>query len=171
MDDFYIDKVLNGDKQAFRYFVREYKDIAYNLAISIVKNAHNAEDVVQESFIKAFKNLQSFKRNAKFSSWLYRIVVNEAFMCLRKNKIDFAKIEDQTERLPLDETEECEKGVLVQKAILLLNPNEALVLNLFYLEEKKIKEIANITGCSVSNVKILLHRARKNIRKLLNEKL
>ncbi|WP_074407918.1 MULTISPECIES: RNA polymerase sigma factor [Aquimarina] len=171
MDDFYIDKILSGDKQAFRYFVREYKDIAYNLAISIVKNTHNAEDVVQESFIKAFKNLRYFKKNAQFSSWFYRIVVNEAFMYLRKNKIDFGKIDDQIAELAIEETKENQQWELTQKSIHRLNPNEALVLNLFYLEEKKIKEISNITGWSISNVKVILHRARKNIRKLLNKSL
>ncbi|WP_034243467.1 RNA polymerase sigma factor [Aquimarina atlantica] len=171
MDDFYIDKILSGDKQAFRYFVRKYKDIAYNLAISIVKNTYNAEDVVQESFIKAFKNLRYFKKNAQFSSWFYRIVVNEAFMYLRKNKIDFAKIDDRITELAIEETKENQQWELTQKSILRLHPNEALVLNLFYLEEKKIKEISNITGWSISNVKVILHRARKNIRKLLNKSL
>ncbi|TDQ24037.1 RNA polymerase sigma factor [Tenacibaculum caenipelagi] len=171
MDDFYIDKVLNGDKQAFRYFVRKYKNVAYNLAISIVKDTYNAEDVVQESFIKAFKGLQSFKKNAKFSSWFYRIVVNEAFMHLRKNKVDFVEIDDQLKKLSSNEIKENEKGLSVQRAMLKLNPNEALVLNLFYLEEKKIKEIASITSWSISNVKTLLHRSRKNIRKLLNNDL
>lgn len=168
MDDFYIDKVLNGDKQAFRYFVRQYKDIAYNLAISIVKDAHNAEDVVQEAFIKVFKGLKSFKKDAKFTSWFYRIVVNEAFMYLRKNKIDFVDIDNQTIVLSAEENRENEKWISVKKFILCLNPKESLVLNLFYLEEKKITEISNITGWSTSNIKVLLYRARKNLKELLN---
>ncbi len=171
MDDFHIDKILNGDKQAFRYFVRQYKDIAYNLAMSIVKNTHNAEDVVQEAFIKAFKGLKSFKKNAKFTSWFYRIVVNEAFMYLRKNKIDFVDIDNQSIVLATEETKENQKWVSVQNFMLYLNPKESLVLSLFYLEEKKIAEISNITGWSISNVKVLLHRARKNLKELLNKNL
>lgn len=171
MDDFYIDKVLNGDKQAFRYFVRHYKDIAYNLAISIVKDNQNAEDVVQEAFIKAFKGLKSFKKDAKFSSWFYRIVVNEAFTYLRKNKIDFADIDDQKIALASEEIKEDQRWVSVQNFMRCLNPKESLVLNLFYLEEKKIAEISNITSWSISNVKVLLHRARKNLKELLNKDL
>lgn len=167
MDDFYIDKVLNGDKHAFRYFVKEYKNHAYNLAISIVKDTDNAEDIVQESFIKAYKSLRSFKKDAKFSSWLYRIVVNEAYMFLRKNKRNFAEIDDSLNKLVYEEPKENQQWELAKKKILSLNPNEALVLNLFYLEEKNIKEIANITGWSTSNIKVLLHRARKNVKKLL----
>lgn len=168
MDDFYVDKVLNGDREAFRYFIKKYKDIAYNLAISIVKSPHNAEDIVQESFIKVFKNLYSFKKHAQFSSWFYRIVVNEAFMFLRKNKIDFAEINEQVTKLASVEIEDNQQWELVQSSIYSLNPNEALALNLFYLEEKKIAEISSITGWSTSNVKVILHRARKNIRNLLN---
>jgi len=167
VEDFYIDKVLQGDKHAFRYFVKEYKNHAYNLAISIVKDADNAEDIVQDSFIKAYKSLRSFKRDAKFSSWLYRIVVNEAYMFLRKNKINFSEIDDRISQLAFEESKENEQLELAKKMMLSLNPNEALVLNLFYLEEKKIKEIAFITGWSTSNVKVLLHRARKNVKKLL----
>lgn len=171
MDDFYIDKVLNGDKQAFRYFVIHYKDIAYNLAISIVKDSQNAEDVVQEAFIKAFKGLKSFKKDAKFSSWFYRIVVNEAFTYLRKNKIDFANIDDQKIALASEEIKEDQRWVSVQNFMRSLNPKESLVLNLFYLEEKRIAEISNITRWSTSNVKVLLHRARKNLKELLNKDL
>lgn len=168
MDDLYIDKVLNGNKQAFRYFVKEYKDLAYNLAISIVKDPDNAEDVVQESFIKAFKSLGSFKKNSKFSSWLYRIVVNEAFAFLRRKKKEFTYNDVELNEFAEDEIIENQRLDLAKKLILSLNPNEALVLNLFYLEEKKIKEIAKITGWSTPKVKVLLHRARKNIKKLLN---
>jgi RNA polymerase sigma-70 factor (ECF subfamily) len=141
VDNFYIDKVLQGDKHAFRYFVKEYKNHAYNLAISIVKDADNAEDVVQSSFIKAYKSLRSFKRDAKFSSWLYRIVVNEAYMFLRKNKINFAEIDDRISQLAFEEPKENEQLELAKKMMLSLNPNEALVLNLFYLEENKRNSI------------------------------
>jgi RNA polymerase sigma-70 factor (ECF subfamily) len=171
VDDFYVDKVLNGDKEAFRYFVRKYKDIAYNLAMSILKNPDNAEDVVQEAFIKIFKGLKSFKKDSKFTSWLYRIVVNEAFMYLRKNKINYVDIDNQTIKLAADETKENQKWDSVQNFMLYLNPKESLVLNLFYLEEKKIAEISNITSWSTSNVKVLLHRARKNLKELLNKDL
>jgi len=171
VDDFYIDKVLNGDKQAFRYFVRQYKDIAYNLAFSVVKNTHSAEDVVQEAFIKAFKGLKSFKKDAKFTSWFYRIVVNEAFMYIRKNNIDFVDIYEQTSVLTTDEIKENQEWISVQSFMRCLNPKESLVLSLFYLEEKKITEISNITGWSISNVKVLLHRARKNLKELLNKDL
>lgn len=169
MDNFYIDKILNGDKESFSYIITQYKDKAFNLAVSIVKDTYQAEEIVQESFIKCYKKLHTFKREAKFSSWLYRIVVNEAFLFLRKNKRELLKestfIEHSIEQL----AEENSKAALVQKAILSLPYNEALVLNLFYLEERKIKEIAAITGWTNSNIKVMLFRARKNIRKLLNQ--
>ena len=171
MDDFYIDKVLNGDKDAFRYFIREYKDIAFNLAISIVKDPQITEEVVQDAFIKAYNGLGSFKRKSKFSSWFYRIVVNEAYGYIRKNKntISFDQIASKTSHLAAEDHVENPKMSLVRRALRIMDTKEALALNLFYLEEKSIKEIKNITGWSISNTKVILHRARKNLKILLDE--
>lgn len=171
MDDFYIDKVLNGDKDAFRYFIREYKDIAFNLAISIVKDPHITEEVIQDAFIKAYNGLGGFKGRSRFSTWLYRIVVNEAYGYVRKNKnnISLDQIDSKASILIAEDCVENPKMILVRKALRIMDTKEALVLNLFYLEEKSIKEIKSITGWSISNTKVILHRARKNLKKLLNE--
>ena len=86
MDDSYIDSVLSGDTESFRYFIKTYKDMAFNLAVSIVKDDHYAEEVVQDAFMKAFNGLASFKRTARFKSWFYSIVVNESFHRLKRIK-------------------------------------------------------------------------------------
>jgi len=85
-DDFYITKVLAGDTEAFRYFVSAYKDIAFSVAFSVVKDEFTAADAVQESFIKAFENLKSFRGDSKFSTWFIRIVINESFKTIQKKK-------------------------------------------------------------------------------------
>lgn len=141
MDDFYIDKILKGDKDAFRFFIRKYKDMAFNLAISIVKDPIIAEELVQDSFLKAYNNLNSFKRKAKFSSWFYRIIVNESFGYLRKNRQyspneELVTIEEIAEEENFIENSDMDK---VRQALLIMNPKESLVLNLYYLEEKKNK--------------------------------
>lgn len=79
VEDLYIKKVLNGDTEAFRYFVTTYKNLAFSVAISGVKNEFTAADVVQESFVRAFENLKSFRGDSKFSTWFFRIVINESF--------------------------------------------------------------------------------------------
>ena len=86
MDDQYLQKVLSGDNQSFTYFIKMYQNGAYAVAISIVKSEDKAKDVVQESFIQAYNALSSFKSKSKFSTWLYRIVVNKSLRLLEKEK-------------------------------------------------------------------------------------
>ncbi len=171
MDDEYINKVLSGDTNAFRYFLETYKDMAINVAVSIVKDDQYAEEIVQDTFMKAFNGLKSFNRTSKFKSWFYRILVNESFRKLRQMKRDFIILEEVQEvkvapnkDIPDDKLEQ------IKKVMLVLPPNESLALNLFYLEEYSLRELGNITGWSTANTKVILHRARKNLRKLLENK-
>jgi RNA polymerase sigma factor (sigma-70 family) len=172
MDDIYIRKVLEGEPEAFRYFLKNYKDMAFHVAVSIVKDAYFAEEVVQDAFMKAFKGLKSFNRTSKFKTWFYRIVINEAFQRLRKIKrevVSFMPDEEiiSLEYNPLYASTEDEQRFLIGEALNKLPPKESLVLTLFYLEEYSLADIGNITGWSLSNTKVILHRARKNMRPML----
>ena len=178
MDGLYIRKVLGGDTEAFRYFIRNYKDLAFSVAISVVKDEFWAEEVVQESFIKVYRNLKSFKGHSSFKTWLYRIVVNESFQRLRQEKKAIVykdKFPDhELEEENLEELSPEGKQVLVEEALKILSPNESLALRLFYLEEQDSKTISAITGWSDANVRVILHRARKNmlavVQKLMSNK-
>ena len=86
MDELYIERVLNGDVDAYRYFVQQYKDMAFSVAVSVLKSEFEAKDTVQESFIIAFRKLKSFKGNSKFSTWFCRIVINEALKQAKKQE-------------------------------------------------------------------------------------
>lgn len=141
--------------------------MAFNVAVSIVKDDHYAEEIVQDAFMKAFNGLKSFNRSAKFKSWLYRIVVNEFFQRLRKLKKDhsllaFTEISGSGAE-PIVESKSQEEEWLV-RLIKSLPSNESLALNLFYLEEYSLKEVAGITGWTLANVKVILYRARKSMR-------
>jgi len=176
MDERYIKKVLEGDPEAFRYFLKNYKDMAFHVAVSIVKDAYYAEEVVQDAFMKAFKGLKSFNGTAKFKTWFYRIVVNEAFQRLRKMKrevVSFVPAEEiiVLECTPLYELPEEEQKHMIGEALNKLPPKESLVLTLFYLEEYGLADICNITGWSLSNTKVILHRARKDMRSMLGSTL
>ena len=173
MDDLYIKKVLKGDTDAFRYFVRQYKDMAFTISMSVVKNEFTATEVVQESFVKAFQNLKSFKGKSKFSTWFYRIVVNESIKTLRKKNEKYVDVESNLSIHPFDEslaltrlTAE-ERKYYINEALNKLTANESLVLRLFYLNENNIGEICEMTGWSESKVKVSLHRARKNLEMIL----
>ncbi len=170
MDDQYLDKVLAGDVQAFRYFVESYQDMAFSIAVGVVKNRAEAEDVVQEAFIKAFKGLRKFKRTAKFSSWFYRIVTNEA-LNRKRGKRNTSIHQDVTElqdtlmtdlNTAMQQLERQEQRKMIARILDKMKPKEALVLQLYYLKEQSAAEIVEKTGFSASNVKVLLHRGRQS---------
>jgi RNA polymerase sigma factor (sigma-70 family) len=177
MDDHYIKKVLDGQTEEFRYFIKQYKDLAFSVAFSVVKNEFTAAEVVQESFVKAYENLKSFKGQSKFSTWLCRIVINESFKTARKEKrtvseTGFVSVKEYHENpVIFDELKETEQKYYINACLNRLPANECLVLRLFYLAENSIKEICEMTGWSESNVKVHLHRGRKNIQELLQRML
>lgn len=174
MDSVYIKRVLDGNTDNFRYFIQKYKDMAFSIAVSVVKNEFDAEEVVQEAFVKAFKNLKSFRGKSEFKTWFYRIVINESFRRLEKAKNDILLLSGQD----LLETEDFadtfrgmntnEQKVLVTESLKKIPAKESLALQLFYLEGNRIDEITTITGWSEANVKVILHRARKHLLVVVN---
>ena len=175
MDDIYMDKVLSGNVEAFGYFIKTYKDMAFNLAVSIVKDEQYAEEVTQDAFMKAFAGLKSFHRTAQFKTWFYRIVVNESFLCLRtlKKAQILIPLDNANEVVAEDSiNEETNINIDRIKAILsLLKPKESVALQLFYMEELSINEMTDITGWTKANTKVILHRARKSVREIYNNNL
>lgn len=168
MDNEQIRKVLAGDPNAFRYFIKTYQDMAYTLALSILRDEHRAKEAVHEAFVKAYKALPGFKQSSKFSSWLYRIVVNEAFLRLRKHKQEKIEFVAEYDSEPVAEDallhlELKERKMLINEALSRLPVDESLALRLFYLEEASIREVESITGWSQSKVKVSLHRGRKRL--------
>jgi len=178
MDNYYIRQVLSGDTDAFRHFIKTYRDMAFTIAISILRDQHIAEEAVHDAFVNAFKALPKFNKSSKFSTWFYRIVVNAALQRLKKRKkekIDFVYNYDDepvAEELVLS-LEVKERKMLINEALSRLPSDESLVLRLFYLEESTIKEVEAITGWSSPKIKVNLHRGRKHmliiLNKLLNE--
>lgn len=174
MDSVYIKKVLEGNTEDFIYFIQKYKDLAFSVAVSVVKNEFDAEEVVQEAFINAFKNLKSFRGKSEFKTWFYRIVINEAFKRNQKakNEIilatgkDLPEVEDFKDTFRGMNAEE--QRVLVTESLKKISPKESLSLQLFYLEGNSIDEITNLTGWSEANVKVILHRARKRLLLVVN---
>lgn len=173
MDDIYISKVCSGDDEAFRYFLKEYKDMAFSVAMSVVKDEFIAQEVVQDAFVKAFNALKTFNRQSKFSTWFYRIVVNESLTRLKKMKKEIISFNAEYETEIPDESfmsslRDEEQTYLINEALNRMIPNESLALRLFYLQEESIKEVCEITGWSESNTKVTLHRARKNMFTVLS---
>ena len=174
MDELYIKKVLNSDIDAFRYFVHQYKDKAYNLAFSVLKNEFDARDAVQEAFIIAFRKLGKFRGKSKFSTWFFRIVINEALKSLKKPGKEKYIADTRTESVDPGHMEthdilsRDQQKYYIDLDMQNIPSKEALALTLFYLEEYSVEEIREITGWTESNVKVLLHRARKSMYHELN---
>ena len=171
----YVEKVLSGNTSAFAYFVNNYQGMAINIAYRICENMQDAEDVVQESFVKAYKNLHTFRLESKFSTWFYRIVFNTA---VTFTKAKMWVIDDEVETVAIDLSSELdtgnrldmnETGEIVSLMLGKMPKAYGLILTLFYLEENSIKEIAEITALNNSNVKVMLHRARAMFKELITK--
>lgn len=163
-----IRKAAGGDPRALTVLVNRHKELAYNVAYRIIQNAEDAKDVTQNAFLKAMENLGNFRQESKFSTWLYRIVYNEAMMLVRKRKRNLEFSDGTYVDIRQEEevyTDQAAMQLALNKAIEKLEPRERAVIDLFYLGEKSVKEIHKITGMSTSNVKVVLHRTREKLKK------
>jgi len=165
MDADIINKAISGDTEALTMLINSYKDIAYNLALTMVKNKENAKDIVQDSFLRVLENIGKFRNDSGFSTWLYRIVYNESLAFLKRNKITYCAYvcipsaeHGYYDRIGKNDYD------LLYKSIEDLDDPEKSVMVLFYLAEKSLKEIKEITGYGISNIKVILHRARKKLQ-------
>lgn len=182
-DQIYIDKVLQGDSNAFAYLIDKYKNMTYTLAIKIVKNHEDAEEVAQDSFLKAYQKMDTFKGDSKFSTWLYTIVYRNAITKIRKKKVETSTIDDYViknhsdgQEFPqLEAISSEEQQKYVRLAIDDLPETDAFLITLYYLNENSIEEIEKITNLTQSNIKVKLFRARKKLNAalsfLLNEEI
>lgn len=173
-DIYYIEKVLSGQTNNFSFLVEKYKDIVFSIALKVLRNREDAEEMAQESFIKAYKSLHTFKGNAKFSTWLYRITYNNCISEVRKKKLkyvstDDVQVPDEPEEMNFDGIPEENRSKYVKIALEKLPEDEYTLILLFYFEEKSVDEICSITGLSESNAKVKLFRARKKLYSILNE--
>ncbi len=170
-DNIYITKVLEGDRNAFAYLVDKYKTMVYSLALRLVKDREEAEEISQDAFIKAYQSLASFKGKAKFSSWLYRIVYNTAISKLRQQpagrvSLDESDIADTLyieSKQNYDTLSAGEREKYLEKALDSLDMDEKMLVILYYYEERDLDEIATIAGLTKTNTKVKLFRARKKM--------
>jgi RNA polymerase sigma factor (sigma-70 family) len=174
-DNIYISKVLEGDRNAFAYLVDKYKTMVYSLALRMVKDREEAEEISQDAFIKAYQSLASFKGKAKFSSWLYRIVYNTAISKLRqqpagKVSLDESNLPDtlyMESKENYDTLSAGERKKYLEKAMDSLDGDERMFVILYYYEERELDEIAEIAGLTKTNTKVKLFRARKKMLTVL----
>ncbi|MDP5230300.1 MAG: RNA polymerase sigma factor [Cellulophaga sp.] len=178
-DQYYIRKVLNGDDKAYSFLVERYKHMVFTLAFKIVKNREDAEEVAQDTFVKAYHSLDTFKGASKFSTWLYKIAYFGALDVLKKEKrrlITTTIENDHDINLSeimgvLDQFEIENRTMIIKESLNELSAEDATLVTLHYFEELSLKEISEVTDFSANTIKVRLFRVRKKLAEILEKKL
>jgi RNA polymerase sigma-70 factor (ECF subfamily) len=176
-DQYFVDLTLKGQTQAFATLVERYQNLVFSIGLKLIGNADDAEDVAQESFVKAYHALKTFKGDAKFSTWIYRIAYNTALDFIKKHKkqlLNKSLTQASEKELEIKEEtpqkdEEAYKKNMIKMAIAKLPSDQQLIISLYYFEELSLKEITEVTQLSESNVKVKLFRARKKLHQVLQK--
>lgn len=160
-----IDQILAGEEQLYAKLVDQHKNYAFTIAFKITGNRADAEEVAQDAFIKAFHYLRNFKRGARFSTWLYRIVFNTAISYKRKNRHIHQSIDTKFQQAAEEDKmmEREDKQVFIDQALGRLNEADRLSIQLFYLKEFSLEEVADIMGQKINTTKVRIHRARQRL--------
>ena len=169
-----ISSIKKGNQADFSLIVDRYKDKAFSMLRRMLKNEMDAEEVLQDSFVKAYNALSSFRMDASFSTWFYKIVYNSALTVIankkRKIELQMSSVDEHYDLSNEDDevystTSSASEYILtmVEK----LPPKYAVVLILFYIDNFSLIDISEVMGLSLVNVKVILHRARKQLKDLL----
>ncbi|SIR25938.1 MULTISPECIES: RNA polymerase sigma factor SigW [unclassified Paenibacillus] len=176
---------LKGDQRAFADLVGMYQDKLYHLAYRMLYNRQEAEDAVQETFLRVFRNMERYDESMKFSTWIYRITTNLAIDRLRRRKPGFSLDAEVPEHdgldgysmfasedaSPEDEVLLSETQRIIRAAIETLPPKYKSVMVLRYLEDLSLQEISDVLDMPVTTIKTRVHRGREFLRKKLEHKL
>lgn len=178
-DETLIQQALAGRQSAFAMLVKRYEQYAFTLALRFVKNREDAHEVAQDSFLRAFRYLPDFRGDAKFSTWLYKIVFSTSLNHLRKSNPDIRSLDDEDRPVKLKDEgapdaahalEKGERSATIQRAIAQLSPDDAGIITLFYLYEQSLDEITQIMDLTMTNAKTKLSRARQRLKVILEER-
>ena len=174
-----IAKVLDGDTNAFSVLVNRYKDLVFSLALKMLKNREEAEEISQDAFIKVYKSLHKFKGDSKFSTWIYKVVYNSCLDRLKQYKKNYALVpidefnENQVKTLDnaFDALVSQDRKNAIQACLNKLPSEDSFLLTLYYFEEQSLEEISKIVGLTANNVKVKLFRSRKKLATILKQQL
>jgi RNA polymerase sigma-70 factor (ECF subfamily) len=179
LDQPYIDRVLTGDIHAYSVLVDRYKQMVFTLAIKVLKNREEAEEVAQDVFVKIYQVLGTFKGESKFSTWVYKIAYHRSLDHLRSNKRKVQTVGLDTCPEHFDSPwengpellEANENSGIIENALKQLSAEENVLITLHYYEGLSLKEISVITNLSANTIKVRLFRCRKRLAQLLKPRL
>jgi len=174
-DKYLIEQVLKGDVNSFSLIVDRHKNRSFNLAVKICGNREDAEEIVQDAFLKVYRSLGGFRMESNFATWLYRIVYNTAIsqtrnrdeseMPLDDAALEVSNLRDNNE----NELDNERRKLLINFALGKLNEIDRGLITFMYYDDLTIDEMAEITGMSASNIKVRLHRSRQKLLEILTK--
>ena len=178
-DNLLIKETLQGNKAAFGTLVTQYQDYVFSVTMKVLKNREEAEEAAQDSFVKAFRALANFEQRSKFGTWLYQIAWRTAIDRYRSRPRASQSLDDDQSFLqvadhgvtPEQQLQKQNARSLIEQALEKMRPQDATLLTLYYLNEQSVKEIAEITGLTESNVKVKLFRLRDALKNILTKNL
>jgi RNA polymerase sigma factor (sigma-70 family) len=175
-----IQKIIKGDTVAFSFLVGRYQNLAFQIAFRITQSRETAEEVAQDAFVKAYRSLAGFKQEAKFSTWLYRIVYTTAISRMRRVQLPTQTLEtgEETATVNIADTQEQVKQLIaadrhfyLAAALATLPATDQLLVSLYYEHEHNVEEIFRVTGLTPANIKVNLLRARQKLYTALSQSL
>ncbi len=172
-DERLVRSALDGDDEAFAELVRRHKGGVLRIAARFARNAAELEDLGQETFLRAFRDLRAFRGEAPFGHWLSRVAVRACYDVLRKRRAGERDV--SLELLPVPLPDPASEGdltaerarLILDQALARLSPEDRLIVTLLELEDRPVREVAALTGWSESRVKVRAFRARKALRRII----
>ena len=178
-DNDLIMQAIAGNQNAYADLVKRHQRFVFTLALRFAKSREDAEEIAQDTFVKAYRSLTSFQKQAKFSTWLYSIVYTTSMTFLRKKRLITSSIDDENNFLQIENSgsfdinnaENKSRSFYLNEAIQQLLPDDAIIITLFYKAEQSLEEIAKVLGMEATTVKVKLFRARQRLKEKLERNL
>lgn len=165
-----IARILDGHAEDFGYFLERYSQEAFAIVVRLVPQQEDAEELVQDAFVRAFNRLETFGGRSSFSTWICRIAYTTAVSWLRKRRMKYLSIDDQPQLTDteVDETFDDESRIEdLRRAITLLKPDEQTLITLYYYDNRPLNDIAYILDVEPSTLAARLHRIRRKLYLLI----
>ena len=167
-----VEKTLEGDGRAFGRLVRKHHDLVYSVVRGVMGGREDAEDVVQEIFIKIYRNLGGYRGDARLSTWIYRIARNEAINAVRRRRPETEPLDESNghasrERGPEERLEGKLSKQLVEELLETLDEQHRTAIELRYMGDKTYVEIAEIMDIPIGTVKTYIYRAKAAMKNSL----
>ena len=165
-----IARILDGHAEDFGYFLERYSQEAFAIVVRLVPQQEDAEELVQDAFVRAFTRLETFGGRSSFSTWICRIAYTTAVSWLRKRRIRYLSIDDrpQLSDKEIDEALDDESRIEeLRRAITLLKPDEQTLITLYYYDNRPLNDIAYILDAEPNTLATRLHRIRRKLYLLM----